>query len=287
MMDTLTQQKNKLLNSFDTDKTKFPNGLSNVTKLKNDKIKWMGVWRNMQGYMKGINPNNNMPHLKEHLNEINQKPLIVYNGKKNRFTKKIPDKVVMPKISKASSLAFYEEMISNTKHNGFDFVKVDFQSDNFLYNRGTSNAVKGVYYNNSAFEESCTKHELGLLNCIALHNFNVFNQKNSILIRGIVDYKTNYTRIDKALVQNFANAFWLGHLHWIDQDMFHTSYQETARLMAISRAIAGGPVYLSDETKNIDDKYLKGMLYKDGKIIGTLAPGVPSIDNTKNRFCCN
>jgi hypothetical protein len=56
--------------------------------------------------------------------------------------------------------------------------------------------------------------------------------------------------------------------------MFHTSFKETACLMAVSRVISGGPIYLSDETKNIDDTYLNPLMYKDGEIICTLAPGV-------------
>ncbi|QXP66388.1 Sip1-related alpha-galactosidase [Polaribacter sp. AHE13PA] len=106
-------------------------------------------------------------------------------------------------------------------------------------------------------------------------NFNVFNQTYSYVIRSSVDYKIDLNRIDLTIVQNFTNALWLGYVHWLDQDMFHTSFKETARLMAVSRAISGAPIYLSDETKNIDDTYLTPLMYKDGEIIGTLAPGVP------------
>lgn len=133
----------------------------------------------------------------------------------------------------------------------------------------------GVHYNNKALEENVKEKNLKLLNCIAMQNFNVFNQTYSNVIRSSVDYKIDLDRIDLTIVQNFTNALWLGHVHWLDQDMFHTSYKETARLMAVSRAISGGPIYLSDETKNIDDTYLKPLMYKDGEIIGTLAPGVP------------
>jgi len=268
------------LTTFDTDKTKFPNGLSAITQMKDEKIKWMGVWRNFQGYMVGINAKHEMSHLKDHIIGVKQQPYIDYNGIKNVFfRKRRPDTVWMPKISRESSNAFYEEMVVKTKKDGFDILKVDFQSDNFLFNRGTSNAIKGVYYNNSALESSCKKHKIGLLNCIAMHNFNVFNQSNSCLIRGSVDYKRSDIRINKELVQNFYNAFWMGHLHWIDQDMFHTSHIPSAQLMSMSRAVAGGPVYLSDETSEIDDKYLTPLMYEDGKLIRTLAPGVPSVSN--------
>lgn len=114
-----------------------------------------------------------------------------------------------------------------------------------------------------------------LLNCIAQQNFNVFNHRHSALIRGSVDYKTTKDRLDVTLVQNFANAFWLGHTHWLDQDMFYANFEETAQLMAVARALSGGPIYLSDVPEHIDDTVLKPLTYSDGRILGTLAPAVP------------
>jgi Raffinose synthase or seed imbibition protein Sip1 len=257
--DGYLDHENKRLLSFGTDKTKFPNGWEPITSQKDDKIKWMGLWRNMQGYMKGISPEHSMEDLREHITKVEFKT----------------DTYYMPRITPESAEAFYNAMTSQTKEAGFDIIKVDFQSDNFRFNWGSENAVRAVHYNNMALEENCVKYGLDLINCIAQQNFNVFNQKFSCVIRGSVDYKTTMDRVDLTLVQNFTNAFWLGHLHWIDQDMFHTSFKETARLMAVCRALSGGPVYLSDETTQIDDTFLKPIIYNDGKIVGTLAPAVP------------
>lgn len=256
--DGYLDQDNWKLLSFGVDKQKFPNGWDSITSQKDDKIKWMGIWRNFNGYMQGISPKHTMENLKEHIVGVKVKG-------KEKF---------MPRISPESSNACYHEMTLDTKQSGFDFLKVDFQSDNFRYNTGSENAILGVHYNNTALEENCRNKDLSLLNCIAQQNFNVFNHKYSALIRGSVDYKTTKDRLDVTLVQNFANAFWLGHTHWLDQDMFYAN-NETARLMAVARAVSGGPVYLSDETKNIDTTYLLPLTYNDGHILGTLAPGVP------------
>lgn len=253
----LDADKGKLL-SFGVDKNKFPNGWDTITSQKNDKLKWMGIWRNFNGYMGGVSANHTMDNLKEHIVKVQ------HNGNER----------YMPRISPESSNAFYHEMTSLTKEAGFDFLKVDFQSNNFRYNTGSVNAILGVHYNNMALEENCKSQGLPLLNCIAQQNFNVFNHKYSALIRGSVDYKTTTDRLDVTLVQNFTNAFWLGHTHWLDQDMFYANYK-TAKLMAVARAVSGGPVYLSDETKNIDHTYLNPLTFADGHILGTLAPGVP------------
>ncbi|MEI6865748.1 Sip1-related alpha-galactosidase [Flavicella sp.] len=252
--------KKSQLMSFGVDKKKFPNGWEPIISQKDEKLKWMGIWRNFNGYWGGISPDHTMSNLQKHLVMRNE------NNKNQRY---------MPKITFDAAYAFYNEMTAITKANGFDMIKVDFQSDNFRYNTGSENAILGVHYNNTALEENCKSKELYLLNCIAQQNFNVFNHKYSALIRGSIDYKTTRDRLDLTLVQNFANAFWLGHTHWLDQDMFFANYKETARLMAVSRAVSGGPIYLSDEPQNIEDTVLKPLTYADGRILGTLAPGVP------------
>jgi hypothetical protein len=258
--DGYLDHKGGQLLSFGVDKKKFPNGWEPIIAQKDEKIKWMGIWRNFNGYFGGLSLNHNIPELQEHL--VKRKP----KGKKMLY---------MPKISAEAANAFYNEMTKATKASGFDIIKVDFQSDNFRNNTGASNAILGVHYNNIALEENCVDKDLMLLNCIAQQNFNVFNHKNSALIRGSVDYKTTNDRLDITLVQNFANAFWLGHTHWLDQDMFYANQKETAQLMAVARAMSGGPIYLSDEPENIDDTVLKPLTYKDGRILGTLAPAVP------------
>ncbi|GIZ09694.1 Sip1-related alpha-galactosidase [Flavobacterium sp. UMI-01] len=258
--DGYLDHKNGQLLSFGTDKKKFPNGWKTITSQKDDKIKWMGIWCNFNGYFGGVSPEHTMTNLREHL--VARNP----TGKKT---------MLIPKISEEAAHAFYNEMTKTTKDNGFDIIKVDFQSDNFRNNTGASNAILGVHYNNKALEENCKDKDLMLLNCIAQQNFNVFNHRYSALIRGSVDYKTTKDRLDVTLVQNFANAFWLGHNYWLDQDMFFANFEETAQLMAVARAVSGGPIYLSDVPEHIDDTVLKPLTYGDGLIVGTEAPAVP------------
>ncbi|MDX2431950.1 MAG: Sip1-related alpha-galactosidase, partial [Bacteroides sp.] len=220
---------------------------------------WYEIWRNMNGFMAGVSPEHTMNNLREHLAPVP-------GSGSDRL---------MPHITPESADAFYKEMTADTKDNGFDIIKVDFQSNNYSFNKGSENAILGVHYNNTALEENCAEKGLQLLNCIAQQNFNVFNHRYSSLIRGSVDYKTSTKSFDLTLVQNFTNAFWLGHTHWIDQDMFYANFEETALTMAVARAVSGGPVYLSDETSNIDASSLEALYYEDGRLLGTRAPAVP------------
>lgn len=255
----LDYSEGKRLLSFGVNKDKFPNGWSLITSQKDSKIKWMGIWRNFNGYMGGISANHNLEKLEDDISEIS------YNGQRR----------YMPKVNQKSADAFYNQMTKDTRENGFDLIKVDFQSDNYYYYRGSKNAIKAVHFNQKSLEKHVKKYNLALINSIAMENFNLFNMRYSNIVRGSIDYKTKNDRVDLTIVQNFTNAFWLGHMSWIDQDMFYTSVEKNVKLMAISRAISGGPVYLSDNTKHIDRTYLDPIIFNDGKIIGTLAPGVP------------
>lgn len=257
--DGYVDHDNGRLKSFGVDRNKFPNGWKTITGQKDEKVRWMGIWRNFNGYMRGISPNHSMEDLKNDIVRVGDSTNVYW----------------MSRHTKESANRFYYTMTDETWENGFDIVKVDFQSDNIKYNTGTENPVLGVHYNNQALEKNCVEKGLYLLNCIAMMNFNLFNQNYSCVIRGGVDYKNTIDKVDFTLVQNFMNSFWIGHIHWIDHDMFHTSFEEASRLMAVSRAISGGPIYMSDDTKNIIDTHLKPLMYDDGRIVGTLTPGVP------------
>ena len=47
------------------------------------------------------------------------------------------------------------------------------------------------------------------------------------------------------------------------------------RLMAVSKALSGGPVYLSDAPEDFVKEVITPLCYKDGKLLRPLAPSVP------------
>lgn len=139
--DGYLDQKDRQLLSFGVDENKFPNGWKTIASLKDDKLKWMGIWRNFNGYMDGVSANNRLKTISEHLDTL-------YYGKKKHKTR------MMAKNSLESANVFYNAMTSDTKENGFDIIKVDFQSINLQFNKGKENPVLGVHYNNRALEEN-------------------------------------------------------------------------------------------------------------------------------------
>ena len=251
----LDQAKGRLL-SFGVDKKKFPNGWKPIMKLKKpDQIRWTGVWRNFGGYMSGVSPQNTMTDLKPYLTTISKRKMELPNGTQEAAT------------------AFYEKMISDTKDNGFDFVKVDFHTRAFDYYVGTADAVGAMRANNEALEEATRSMGIPLLNCIAQPNVNSLQTRYSALTRSSPDYNQKDKNKNKCnTYQSFANHLWMGQTVWGDLDMFHTHDERDVHPMTIARAIAGGPVYISDEPSKIVPEVLLPFAFADGKLLRTQAP---------------
>ncbi len=250
----LTANKGRSIISYKPDKQKFPNGWKAVTDLKTpDKIKWMGVWRNMLGYMTAVAPNHRIKEYKGQLIANNH--------------------YMLPNGTKDGAKLFYETMIADSKKNGFDFTKVDFQSKAFHLYYGTKNPVLSMRNNNEALENACIKYDIPLLNCIAQPNINAMQTKYSALTRSSTDYhKTNKNKNKCSTYQSFANHLWMGQTVWCDMDMFHSHDERDVQPMSIARAISGGPVYVSDDPSLIVAEKLLPFCDIDGKVFRAKAP---------------
>lgn len=247
------------LYSFEPDPKKFPNGLAPIASLKKeDGIKWMGIWHHQAGFFKGIDPDNIMG------DSLNQN---FVNMKNNTYR---------VKGDSVSQYKFFEALFGYTIRNGFDFVKVDFQGPQFLSYVGTDNAVYAHGKTNRALETFCENNNLGLLNCFAQDLICAFNSKHSIAMRVSQDYrqgKNTAARIQ--ILQCNNNKLWAGQVMYGDHDMFHSDDLTCNRLMAVSKALSGGPVYVSDAPENFINEVITPLCYKDGKLLRPLAPSVP------------
>jgi len=244
------------LRSFGVDQKKFPNGWKPIMDLKNpEQIKWIGIWRNFGGYMGGVSAGHTMEDLKPYLANTRSKGTVLPNG------------------SPEASKAFYEKMISDTKDNGFDFVKVDFHTRTFDHYFGMPDPVGAMRLNNEALEEATHSMGIPLLNCIAQPNVNSLQTKYSMLTRSSPDYnQTDKAKNKCNTYQSFANHLWMGQTVCGDLDMFHTHDARDVKPMSIARAISGGPVYISDEPSKVVPEVLTPFCYQDGKLLRTAAP---------------
>jgi len=260
----LDADEHRKLKSFNPDKDKFPNGWVPLLAMrKDDKIKWMGLWNTLSGYWETISPQNNFgKDINEHLVSVDWTNALV------------------PRNNIEAARIFYDAHFGAVKKHGFDFVKIDCQARNIAWYIGTDNAVEATNNNLQALESAVKNNVDGIINCMAHNLACVFNTKYSAVIRSSIDYKLGKEARGKShLLQSYSNTLWIGQTVWGDHDMFHSSDHFAGRIMAVSKAMSGGPVYLSDNPKDFIAEYIRPLCYEDGQLLRPLAPAVPLPDS--------
>ncbi|MFI3301666.1 MAG: Sip1-related alpha-galactosidase [Rikenellaceae bacterium] len=246
------------LKSFEITPNKFPNGWSPILAKRSDKIKWFGLWHCMYGLWKGISNDHTMSDIDPYLIKLSDKAKIIGD-------------------SAEGSKLFYEKLVGSVSEPGFDFAKVDVQTRAFAnYIGRVPNPVVAHRRNAYNLEEQAKDKLGGLMNCMALNLPCIFNTKYSATTRVSVDYKVN--NIPKAIshiYQSFQNTSWMGQTVWPDHDMFHSSDPKFGRFMAVSKAMSGAPVYMSDAPLDMKPEFIMPLAYSDGELLRPLAPGAP------------
>jgi len=260
----LDADEHRKLKSFDPNKDKFPNGWAPLLAMrKQDKIKWMGLWNTISGYWETISPQNNFGNkINEHLVSIDWTNTLV------------------PRNDPQSTRIFYDAHIGAVKRHGFDFVKIDCQARNIAWYIGTDNAVEAANNNLQGLELAVKNNVDGIINCMAHSLPCVFNTSYSAVTRCSIDYKLGKEARGKShLLQSYSNTLWIGQTVWGDHDMFHSCDRYAGRIMAISKAMSGGPVYLSDNPKDFIAEYIRPLCYEDGELLRPIAPAAPLPDS--------
>jgi hypothetical protein len=250
--------------SFKTNPETFPDGFLPMMNAKSEKIKWTGIWHTMNGHWQGLHPEHQIRELDSHLVKITKK-----NNDK-------PFELMMPKGDSLSSRKFYNALIGSAKNHGFDFIKIDNQNRQLAFYEGMSNPVEIVSQHAQSLECAALELSNGLMNCFCLDLLSLMNTKYSATSRVSVDYLLNNEAKAKShLLQSYQNTLWMGQSVWPDHDMFHSSDKFCGRMMAVSKAMSGAPIYLSDAPVDFQDNLVLPLSYSDGELLRPLAPAVP------------
>ncbi|MEO1011111.1 MAG: Sip1-related alpha-galactosidase [Bacteroidota bacterium] len=252
--------ENLLLKSFTPDREKFPNGWNPIVSRKQeDKIKWMGIWHAFLSHWNGVHVDHTMDELI---------PYLTPNPGR--------EKGLLPKDDVASSEAFFEYLVTTIKEQGFNFMKSDNVSRSTIEYYGFPNAAEAQRQNVLALEQACYRYGIGLMNCSAQNTIDMLNASNSATMRTSPDYqKHNLPTSKSQILQSVFNVSWLGQTLWPDHDMFHSSDEEVGETMSVTKALSGGPIYLSDDPADFKQKVIAPLCYANGKLIRPEAPGVP------------
>lgn len=237
----------------------FPKGWQPLMSFRRDDgLRWFGLWQNHNGYWACVARDNELgPEIDAHLCEL------PHGGR-------------LPIPSICSTAVFYEALLGVAREGGFDFVKVDDQAEILQHYRGTANAARAARLCSQAMERAATGQLDGLLNCMAQGPVNAFNTLHSAVSRCSEDYVVNNAWRAKAHLHNsYQNMLWLGPTVWGDHDMFHSSDTFAGRMMAVSKAVSGGPVYLSDAPLDFNEDIVRPLCDEDGLLYRPLAPAAP------------
>lgn len=260
--DGFQVQQGLALKSFGPDPKSFPDGWDPLLGMRKEgKIKWFGLWHSYMGLWNGI-------HKKNDFGALN-KDFIPFG------------KHLGPGKSKEGAQRFYDAFIGSVADYGFDFVKIDNQS---LYNNKQKNVESSVRINTwitEALENAVRKRmPQGMINCMSQGTPQVLGTRHSAVSRVSIDYKLNDLAKAKAHIeQSYVCTLFQGQTVWPDHDMFHSSDPDCGELMAISKAMSGAPVYLSDDPSDFQDDFIRPLVYQDGELLRPLAPGVPLPDS--------
>ena len=258
---------------------KFPNGYKPFTDLRSpDKIKWVGVWYAFLGNSHGVRAPGKMDDLKEWMYECKARALL-------------------PKPTAEAARAFYDYVLDRSVRDDVDFLKVDFQTDALPFYAGTphGNPLKGLPPDNSdacgnpmeaasnlakVFQDVVERRMNGLINCNWHNAVSLFFSGDSVVGRCSEDYSLG--KLGPAvghLYHSYAATPWLGQIAWGDHDMFHSNDPVAGRMMAVSKALSGAPVYLSDAASDFDANVVRPLCFEDGLLLRPLAPSAPLPDS--------
>ena len=253
------KNNNRTLTSFKTDPELFPNGYGKILAERDTaSLKWFGLWLNMHGYWQGFTKENNgFGELNDCLREVPS------NG------------LYMPKNEKNKIISLYQHYFEPSVKAGFDFLKIDWQTSGMMLTTGTENPAQQAWLTSRMVDSITAKqYPYTIMNCMAQNNVVLLNTLNSNSTRTSIDYKVNdLPKAKEHILQSFQNAVYMGPTVWGDHDMFHSSDSICGELMALSKAISGGPVYLSDAPDKIVTENVMPLCFSDGKLLRPLAPG--------------
>lgn len=253
------QAMSQQLVEFGPREDDFPEGWEPLLATRRDDgVKWFGLWQNFNGYWGTIARDNR------------------FGDRLNSHLMDVPEAGRLPRPTLPDATAWYEAMIGHARQWGFDFVKVDNQAKNLLNYRSTDNAVRGAVCSSQAFERATDAHVTGVINCMAHGPVSVTNTRISVVTRCSEDYRVNDAWRAKAHLHNsYQNMLWLAPTVWGDHDMFHSSDTFAGRMMAVSKAVSGGPVYLSDDPDDFAPELVRPLCFDDGRLLRPLAPAAP------------
>ncbi|BBH03780.1 Raffinose synthase family protein [Prunus dulcis] len=223
------------------------------------------VWHALCGYWGGIRPGTNNPELPEcRVIKLKLSP-----GLERTMEDLAVDKIVnngVGLVSPEVAHNLYEWLHSHLQSLGIDDVKVDvIHLLEMLFEEfGGRVELAKAYY--KALTDSMKKHFNGNGVIASMQHCNT---------TGVAD--GTYWLQGCHAVHCAYSSLWMGNIIHPDWDMFQSTHP-CAEFHAASRAISGGPIYISDSVGKHNFKLLKSLVLPDGSVLRCQHYALPTRD---------
>ena len=252
------------MNSFGTNK-RFPKGLAPLINKAKEQfgVEIFGVWHALQGYWGGVNPRG--PLAKQY-HVIAQAGLKPCNMKEQEIGL----------VDRQDVHRFYQDFHTSLRQQGVDMVKIDSQSGMQELCFGRVPYARTMQAYQKAIQASTQTHfEGNLLHCMSNTQDVAYNMSASTAWRNSDDFYPNQPKSHaNHMIINAFNAVWSHTFACPDWDMFMSGHY-TGAYHAASRAISGGPIYISDKPGDHDPAIIKRLCLSDGRALRSEGPALP------------
>lgn len=230
------------------------------------------VWHAVLGYWGGVDPK--APKMQKyrpyyskavHTDEIRQVNPTRWESEHFDFGMIDPD----------MAAEFYDDYHTGLKQQGVDGVKIDVQSA--IEGHGSRIALAKAI--RQGMENSVDKHFDGnLINCMSCSNDLIYHCEKANLMRSSNDFfPDDPFSHSNHIYTNAVCSIFMKEFTWCDWDMFQTSHPYGA-YHAASRAISGGPVYVSDRVDEHDFDLIRSLTDREGHLLRCSAVAMPTMD---------
>ena len=266
--DGWQDEKEGQLWSFRTHAQRFPHGLKPLVDQARTEygVKLFGVWHALEGYWNGVHPDGELAG-EYHLAASEG---VAYNCPNSAFLKR---SMVHP-----SDIArFYNDYYRILRSQGVDMVKVDNQAslDHFC-NREVPPTATMLAYQMALQDAEQVYFHGESLHCMSNTTDAAYSLKSASVWRSSQDFFPMKPETQALhIFDNAINSIWVQTFALPDWDMFQSDHPAGA-FHAASRAISGGPIYVSDKPGHHNFGLLAKLMMSDGKILRCQQPALPA-----------
>lgn len=182
-------------------------------------------------------------------------------------------------IDPAKAMEFYEDYHAWLENQGVDGVKIDVQASLEGHAQGRGGRIALTRTIRQGMENSVERHFSGeMINCMSCANDIIYHCGKTNMMRSSNDFFPEDPKSHSLhIYRNAVNSIWMSPFTLCDWDMFQTSHAY-GPYHAASRAISGGPVYVSDRVDAHDFGLIRALTDSEGKILRPTDVAMPTLD---------